>query len=218
MNTPNPYQGLVVQRLVPDGSIPRRLIEAAAQVFAAHGYAAARVRDIVRMADGNLAAVNYYFGGKEGLYATTLAELARSRLEQWTASDQAMADPEQQLREHVRVVLERVVGLDERSLLGRIIAHESMDPTPHFSRLLDEIVRPELERIAGIAKRLNPALDPERLKLLSLSIQGQCLFFLFARGALDRMYPEIFAAERIEALARHVSDSAIASILHCASP
>src|SRR5207247_1808567 len=58
----------------------RRLIETGAEVFARHGLAGARVRDIVEGARANLAAVNYYFGGKQGLYRATLRHLARQGL------------------------------------------------------------------------------------------------------------------------------------------
>ena len=75
-----------IQRLGSDSDIPRRLIEAASEVFAQHGYAGTRVREIVRAADVNLASVNYYFGGKEGLYAATLKELAAERIAQQPAA------------------------------------------------------------------------------------------------------------------------------------
>src|SRR3978361_1703847 len=73
---------LQIQRFGHDSDIPRRLIEAASEVFARHGFAGTRVREIVRAAEVNLASVNYYFGGKEGLYAATLHELAARRLAQ----------------------------------------------------------------------------------------------------------------------------------------
>src|SRR5437764_14327516 len=61
------------------GETPQRIIAAAAEIFSIHGFRGARVRDIVRLAGVNLAAVNYYFGGKESLYAATLAELSSAR-------------------------------------------------------------------------------------------------------------------------------------------
>ena len=49
-----------------------RLLETAGEVFAEKGYEAATVREICEKAGVNLAAVNYYFGGKELLYVQTL--------------------------------------------------------------------------------------------------------------------------------------------------
>ena len=45
-----------------------RLLEAACALFAERGWHGARVQDVCRAADANIAAVNYHFGGKEGLY------------------------------------------------------------------------------------------------------------------------------------------------------
>src|SRR4030088_3731464 len=46
----------------------RRLLAAALDEFAAKGYAGARVHEIAARAGVNKQLINYYFGGKEGLY------------------------------------------------------------------------------------------------------------------------------------------------------
>src|SRR6478609_1783893 len=140
--------------------IAARIIEAAAEVFAQHGFQGARVRDIVRTADVNLAAVNYYFGGKEGLYAAMLKELASRRLTEH-ASTALPESPPEALRQHIRVVMDRVLAVEKESALGRIIAHESMNPTSYFDSIVAEVVRPELERLQAIIARLSPSMPAE---------------------------------------------------------
>ena len=49
-----------------------RLLNAAARLFAEHGFARVTVRDICRKARANVAAVNYHFGGKDGLYQAVM--------------------------------------------------------------------------------------------------------------------------------------------------
>ena len=44
----------------------------AARLFADRGFAPVTVRDICRRARANVAAVNYHFGGKHGLYTAVM--------------------------------------------------------------------------------------------------------------------------------------------------
>ena len=55
------------------------LLDCAERLFLERGHAATSLRDITREAHANLAAVNYHFGSKDGLYAAVLEE-AHARL------------------------------------------------------------------------------------------------------------------------------------------
>src|SRR4051795_9610357 len=97
------------QPLREDGAQTRQqLLEVAGQVFAEHGYARATSKEICERAGANIAAVNYHFGSKDGLYGAVLEE-AHSRLislESVAAAAQSQVDPRLQLR----MFLERIVG------------------------------------------------------------------------------------------------------------
>lgn len=57
-------------------STRERLIRAASQLFATHGYRGASVRDICNLAGANPGAVSYHFGGKHQLYRVVLRQAA----------------------------------------------------------------------------------------------------------------------------------------------
>ena len=58
----------------PDDRTRERLINAAGEVFAEQGFHATTIRDICTKADANVAAVNYHFRDKMGLYVAVLTE------------------------------------------------------------------------------------------------------------------------------------------------
>lgn len=63
----------------------QRLLDAALEVFAANGYAGARVQEIADLAGVNKQLINYYFDSKEGLY--------RALQRVWLRREQTFADP-----------------------------------------------------------------------------------------------------------------------------
>ena len=150
----------------------------------------------------NLASVNYHFGGKEGLYEATLKELLAVRTAQRPPERGAGVEA---LQRQVEWLLHVYIDIDRSSLMGRILAHEAMNPTAHFESLVTDIVRPEVERLRGAIEAIaGDRLDDEAVGLAAMSVLGQCLFYLSARGAVERVHPGFFARNSIERLARHI--------------
>ena len=172
----------------------RRLIEAGAEAFARHGLAGARVRDIVEGAHANLAAVNYYFGGKQGLYRATLRYLARQGLAvplPKRSPERRSITPEARLQRRIVDILDRFIGAEQPSALGRILAHEAMNPTGQLDSLLAETMQPEIEHVHAILREIAGADVPDDdLKHAALGVVGQCLSYLYARPAVDRLFPD----------------------------
>ena len=52
-----------------------RLLEKAMVVFADKGYTETSTREIARVANMNISAIAYYFGGKQGLYRAVLENI-----------------------------------------------------------------------------------------------------------------------------------------------
>ena len=183
-----------------------RLLAAASEEFAQRGYANARVRHIVDQAKVNLAAVNYHFGGKEGLYRATLAHLAERR-----AADNAPIaqrrgrTPRARLERHVFSLLERYLE-PHGAVLGRILAHEAMNPTTHLEGLIAESLGPELGYLRKLLAEAVPAASAAAVELAAIGVLGQCLLYQFAHPALGRVQPALPQGKTLcRAVSRHVA-------------
>jgi AcrR family transcriptional regulator len=205
---------MVVRSDVAAGSsdTSRRILEAASEEFARRGYAATRVRQIVDAAQVNLAAVNYYFGGKQGLYSATLRHLA-SHLPVAPRNRRGQSAQER-LHRHVYAILEPFIGSHRASPLSRILAHEAMNPTSHLEHLVEDMMRPELEALRLIVRDLAGDRATEAdIAHAAVSVIGQCLVYLYSRGPIDRLHPELTRApDACKRLARDITDFSLAGI------
>jgi TetR/AcrR family transcriptional regulator, regulator of cefoperazone and chloramphenicol sensitivity len=200
----------LAQSALHKGETPQRIITAAAEIFSIHGFRGARVRDIVRLAGVNLASVNYYFGGKESLYAATIAELSSARSTKRAGEDVGL-DPIESLEVHITAMLGRATLGGCGARLSRILAHESMEPTAHFDSAVRCAMEPEFERLERIIQRIDPDISNVDASALALSIMGQCYFFLFAGAAIGKLLKDRPAATT-HMLAAKLTDFAVNAI------
>jgi AcrR family transcriptional regulator len=205
---------MLTRDITEDGNeTTRRLISAASEEFALHGFASARIRHIAEAAHANLAAVNYYFGGKEGLYRATLRFLSRQVPAEPSRNRRGHA-PEDRLRRQVYGILQRYICGERPSHLGRILAHESMNPTFHIDSLIEDMMRPELERLRAILTEIaGVGVREAELTHAALAVMGQCLLFLFARPTVQQIYPGLAdGPDACRRLARQIADFSLGGI------
>jgi AcrR family transcriptional regulator len=170
-----------------------RILEAAAAIFAKHGFASTTIRQICSKAQVNLAAVNYHFGSKEGLYRETIRYVRSRAYESYPTTYGLDADssPEQQLRAFVRSFLLRTTFDEKTQEFGSIVMREMVEPTAALDMMLDEGIRSLFGQLVGIVSELLPEnTDAETILASARSIISQCLFYLFSRSVINRMSPE----------------------------
>jgi len=172
------------------------LLRAGTAEFAAHGFARATVRGICARAGANVAAVNYHFGSKGGLYAAVLDRIFREtpgRPRPAAAVAAAGSDPAESLRAFIRAFAVSVYeqgGEEEACELGAIFLSEMARPSPHLDTLIEKYVRADaLALRAVVAELLGPAASKERIEACSMSVVGQVLYYALAWPIAVRLNP-----------------------------
>ena len=194
----------------------QRLLEAAGEIFAEFGYRAATVRQICEKAGANVAAVNYHFRDKEGLYLAVLRSVPDAQAEKYPAQSGLSRDatPEQQLRGYVQTLLQRVFDAGRPGWHAKLLARELAEPTRALDTLLEDVARPLHQELRGIVRRLlGSGATDETVRLGALSVMGQCVYYQYARTVLKHLYPEQgYAAEDIAHLVDHITEFSLAGL------
>ena len=194
----------------------KRLLEAAGEIFAQYGYRAATVRQICEKAGANVAAVNYHFGDKEGLYLAVLRSVPDAHAEKYPSSLglRPGATTEQKLRAYVQSILQRVFDEGRPGWHTKLIAREMIEPTRALDALLEEVARPIHQELAAIVSELlGPAAGEAVVRRCTLSVMSQCVYYHHARTVIRRLYPEQkYSPEEIEELASHITQFSLAAL------
>lgn len=197
-----------------------RLLDAATRLFAEQGFRRVTVRDICREAGANIAAVNYHFGDKVGLYHEVLSA-AMQTMRATTESAQAAGKggaPEERLRAYIYVFLERVAGSRAQDgWIHQLMIREMADPTPALDLVAERVIRPRLEYLAAIvAEMLGRATGDDLVKRCVLSIQAQ-IHGAMPNNLAGRLLPDLQAPGPLASLADHITAFSIAGIQAVAS-
>jgi AcrR family transcriptional regulator len=194
-------------------STREKLIEAAGHVFAEHGYQATTVREIVKRSGANIAAVNYHFGDKLGLYTEVLQRSVRAaRVDAINRALDQNAPPEDILRAVIKARLQSVAEPNLADWHFRIMVHELVQPTPALSRVVNEVSRPIYKRLLELIGSITdlPPKD-EKTRLCAHSVMGQILVYVLASPLLKQLWPELeMTPVQVDRIAEHIWDFSLA--------
>lgn len=129
-----------------DGATTKaQIFEAAGAVFAEKGFDRATGKEIAERAGSNSAAVNYYYGGIEGLYAEVLVEAHRTLLtyDRLVALAEGPGDPTQKLKTLIGQIARTITGPATGSWALGVLGREILSPSPAFAVLLKREILPK---------------------------------------------------------------------------
>ena len=190
--------------------VRNRILDVAETLFCERGFEGVSVRELTAAAGCNLAAVNYYFGGKDKLYA----EMFRRQFEMMIQRnlgiiERVMAQPDVSLEVLLRAVMEpvirrvienetggKVLRLLVREILNRRIDQETLSADTK-GRLFDRLGRAILQLV--------PEIEPDKILLVVLSFDGAMLHpFLFMDFYQESM-PDLTVDDLLDHMVRFVA-------------
>lgn len=194
----------------------QRLIGAAGPVFVEHGLDGATVREICRRARANVAAVNYHFGDKRGLYRATFEHhfhegMRRHPPDEGVAPDDA---PELRLKVFVRSFFHRLFSRGEPEWFAQLMLREMIRPTGVLDALVDGQMHCTRDLLSAIVRDVVGRRMGEREVFHACcSVVSQIVFHKHCTPIIRRMWPnQAYAPADIEKLADHVWQFTLAGL------
>jgi AcrR family transcriptional regulator len=185
------------------------LLEVAGPIFADRGYQATTIREICAGAGANVAAINYHFGDKLGLYTEVLHQSVRAA--QLLVVHNALdpnTSPEDILRALIRARLRSINGKDLPDWHPRLLAHEFAQPTPALRQLIDKLTRPIYKRLLElIGGMIGLPANDDNTRLCAISVVGQILAYVLPGPLKTEIWPALkMTPEQVERIADHIAD------------
>jgi AcrR family transcriptional regulator len=198
----------------PPFSTRQRILAAAEELFAEHGFAGTSLRQVTAAAKVNLAAVNYHFGSKDKLieevFRRRLDELCRNRLERLVELG-ANATLESLLDAFITPALELSLNQRGGALFMRVLARALAEHNTRLRKFLSDNYGYVLKDFAAAFAILLPRLGKEELYWRLDIAVGALTYAMADFGMIQRRSDETGRAHR-EQMTRHLIDFAAAGL------
>jgi len=159
-----------------------RLLDVAERLFCEKGFDGTSVRDITSQAKCNVAAVNYYFGGKENLYnkvfhrrMRTLCEVRIASINRIMSQGEGEVTLERLLRAFAMAFVKPLIDESSGRRFLRLMISEMSDLHLPQSMFLEEVIIPVLTALQQALAKVCPDLGRAKAMLVIHSVIGQLL-------------------------------------------
>jgi TetR/AcrR family transcriptional regulator, regulator of cefoperazone and chloramphenicol sensitivity len=176
-----------------DNQVTRiQLLQAAGECFAQKGYHGATTRDICLKARANVAAINYHFHDKEGLYKAVFEHIIDSVFKDnpIPAFDSALP-AEQRLELFIQSAFRRMLQPGRPDWMWYLVSWELAHPSLGIDLVVQKIARPLFSILLSIVRELlgDKATDKMAWQTTA-SIVGQFFFYRTCQPLIVRLNPD----------------------------
>jgi len=170
-----------------------RLLDAAEELFCEYGFEGTSIRDIAAVAGCNIAAVNYYFGGKENLYVAVwrrhlhiMRQARVASIEKIMSQQDSEPSLEELLTSYANAFVEPLVDKKTGGRFMRLMAREMVDKHLPQNIFLEEMIIPVMTALQQALMRICPGLTEVNAQLTILSLVGQLVHTTIAETMLEQ--------------------------------
>jgi AcrR family transcriptional regulator len=166
-------------------TVRHRLLDAAEKLFCQKGYDGTSVRDLTMEAHCNVAAVNYYFGGKDKLYLEMFNRQMQAIVELQSGTiEKHLSSRNPTLEDFIRAVITppllAAYEKQPRGQVMRLMVREVLSESVSGKKIIEEFRAQMMDKMVNALMRLMPELGMEQAKLAFSSIESMNLHpFLF---------------------------------------
>lgn len=192
----------------------RRLLDAAGQIFAEKGFQATTIREICAAADANIAAVNYHFRDKEGLYHEAVKHANCAAGDTFSLDLGEGLAARERLRLYIKQFLANLLDPSRPAWHQQLMMREMAHPTAACKTVVESYIRPRANLLGSILAELLPTWPSEADRhLWAFSIVGQCLFYKVHRPiAVLLVGEEEYGGFTVDRLADHIAAFSLAAL------
>jgi AcrR family transcriptional regulator len=160
----------------------QRLLDAAEELFAEHGFEASSIREITKKAQCNLAAVNYHFHSKENLYnevfrrrLAALRDLRIDSINKVMTQKEPQPALEQLLRAFSTAFLEPLLDQTSGQRFMKLMVREMSDPHLPTKMFVEVLAGPTFTELGKGLAIVCPGLSEQKIVLSIISTIGQLI-------------------------------------------
>lgn len=193
---------------IPESGSKRKLLDAAEELFAEKGFEAVSVRDITALAKSNVAAVNYYFGSRDGLLMLVMTRymmpVNEERIARLEALERKWSGKSVPIEELIDALVRPLVGQVRRSelserlfykLMGRIFAQQGDGLPPQIEEQLRQVV----QRFTRAFVKALPTVPTDELSWRIHFMAGGMIHMLTHQEVLQRLTNGVAGSPTMEA-------------------
>lgn len=178
----------------PKKSVKDRLLDAAEKLFCENGFEGTSIRDIAASAECNIAAVNYYFGGKDKLYIEVwrrhlipMRDLRIARINKVMAQNRSHPNIEDLLRSFADTFVGPLIYTSSASRLSKLMAREWIDRHLPANMFVDEVITPTMVAMRKALVKTYPDLDESKVTMVVFSLVGQLVHLVHVKAMVEQI-------------------------------